>query len=98
VQSAVDLLPVENNRDTYFSVLLCYFPFTAFLGNCSAIVKSYEGADIPQMDHFDKYAGHARRAQPGSSTRELNDTSRHPKVREKALAANPKHNVYRRNA
>jgi hypothetical protein len=52
VQSAVELMPVETNRDSYFSALLCYFPFTAFLSTCSAIVKPYEGADIPQMDHF----------------------------------------------
>jgi hypothetical protein len=52
VQFAEDLLPVETDRDTYCSVLLCNFPFTAVSSNFSAIVKAYEVADIPQMDHF----------------------------------------------
>ena len=52
VQFAEDLLPVETYRDSRFSALLCYFPFTAFLSTCSAIVKAYEDADIPQMNHF----------------------------------------------
>lgn len=52
MQFAEDLLPVETDRDSYFSALQCNFPFTAFSSNFSAIVKAYEGADIPQMDHF----------------------------------------------
>ena len=52
MQFAEDLLPVETDRDSYFSALLCNFPFTAFSSNFSAIVKAYEVANIPQMDHF----------------------------------------------